>query len=213
MESVSSANLNSAEQATKKGLVTVVESPVIGKQKAQRITTTCKSEETGQIISVLVEEFHNGKIYCRQFDEFEPLRKTIKECFDPDESLISSETERHETSGKLTKIIVRGSGKSSTTRIICAEVEARATERSIIIETPRASYSFQPFDGKWSSFYKDMNLQLELKSNYLKNPDSFLDGPDGIKLIFQAGRLVDLILGGDYSAPSSTNSAQGLVEP
>jgi hypothetical protein len=162
---------------------------------------------------VLIEELDNGKLMSRHFDQYAPIRSTTKEIYAIDGTLISSETERRDGEGRLTKIVVRGSGKSSTTRIICGEVEARATERSIIIESPRASYSFQPFDGIWNAYYKDMNMKLDLKANFLKSPDSYLDGPDGLKLVFKNGRLVDLILRRETinTSLSSLNDSKSLI--
>lgn len=192
MESVSSGFVNSLAQVEQSSISTI-EAPVLGKPKSRRITTTCKAED-GSVISVFVEELNNGKVESRHHDQYLPTRISTNELYDSDGALISSETERKDADGRLTKIVIRGSGKSSTTRITCGEIELRATERSIIIESPRASYNLQPFEGKWSAYYKDMNMKLELKANFLKSPDSVLHGPDGLHLVFKNGRLVDLIL-------------------
>lgn len=192
MESLSSGFAHS-QITPKQTQVSTVETPILGKPKCKRLTSTEKDED-GCTISVLIEEYDNGKLTGRHYDQYSPFRSVCTEQYDRDGTLISSETERKDAEGRVTKIVVRGSGKSSTTRIICGEVEARATERSVIIESPRVSYSFLPFEGKWRAFYKDMSLKLELKASFLKSPDSHLDGPDGLKLIFKNSRLVDLIL-------------------
>lgn len=201
-----SAALSSADD-----LVTVVESPVVGSRKAQRITTTCKSRADGRIVSILVEEFQNDRLMMRQIDQYHPLRSSTREVFETDGSLITAETERTGADGMLTKVVVRGSGKSSTTRIVCGEVEARATERSILIETPQASYTYLVFEGKWSAFYKDMSMKTEVKSNFLRSPDAQLLGPDGITLIFKNGRLADMYLA---QKPTSTAASEvsGIIE-
>ena len=195
-----------------KQTVSIVEAPLLGKPKCKRVTTTGKADD-GSSISVLIEELENGKLLSRHYEQYVPVRSTTKELFASDGTLISSETERRDGEGRLTKIVLRGSGKSSTTRIICGEVEARATERSIIIESPRASYSFQPFDGRWHAYYKDMNMKLDLKANFLKSPDSYLDGPDGLKLVFKNGRLVDLLLSRETinTSLSPTNQSKSLI--
>lgn len=212
MESLSSTNIQGISGAITQGnLFSVVETPVIGKQGRQRVTTTCKSETDGQIISVLVEEFQNNKLITRQIQQFSSPVFCTKESFQTDGSLISSDTERTETDGRITKIFIRGSGKSSTTRIMSGEVEVRASERLVLIETTSASYSYFPFDGKWSSYYKDFSMKLELKSNFLKHPDSVLEGPDGLRLIFKSGRLVDLVLTRSI-IPSTINSVPGIIE-
>lgn len=173
-------------------IVSVVETPILGRQNGKRMTTTCKSVNDGQVVSVLVEEYHGERLMFRNFEQHKPIRSITRETYEPDGTLISSETERQDLNGVKTKVVIRGTGKSSTTRIMAGEVEARATERSILIETPKASYSYQPFDGKWSSFYKEINMKLELKANFLKSPNATLNGPDGIKLIFRNGRLADM---------------------
>jgi hypothetical protein len=213
MEIVSNPGIQNIAGAASAGQqVTVVETPVIGKHKTSRVTTTSKSIQDGQTVSVLIEEFHDGKLLSKHFEQFRPNKICTREIFEADGSLISSETERSDDSGRMTRVVVRGSGKSSTTRIMCGEIEARATERSILIETPRASYSYHPFEGKWSSYYKDIGLKLELKSNYLKNPNATLDGPDGIKLVFRSGRLIDMHLSKDLSADSSKNTIPSIIE-
>ena len=173
-------------------VVSTSETPIVGKPRANRLVTNVKSAETGELISVLIEERFDEKILSRQLDVYLPRRQTTRECFEPDGTLINSETERREDNGVISRIVIRGIGKSATARIVCGESEARATERSVIIETPRASYSFQPFEGKWSSYYKDVGMKLDLKANFLKNPDQTILGPDGIKLIFKKSRLVDV---------------------
>lgn len=197
--------------STANNLVSVVETPILGKPKARRITTSCKSAE-GKIVSILVEEYNDNTLLCRQFDQHMPVRSTTREVFELDGTLISSETERREQSGQLTKIVVRGSGKSSTTRIMVGEVEARATERSVLIETPKASYTFQPFEGKWTSFYKEVNMKMELKANFLKSPNSTLNGPDGIQLVFRNGRLADMIVTHEQGNNSNQNSVPSIID-
>jgi len=172
--------------------VTIVEAPVVGKPRARRVTTTARRMDNRQVLSVLIEEFNDGTLRERVFEQFSPLHSVCREVFEKDGTLISSETERKDASGLLTKVVSRGAGKSSTTRILCGEFEARATERIVLVETPRASYSYHPFDGRWTAFYKDMGLKFELKSNFLKNPNSSLLGPDGITLVFRNSRLVDM---------------------
>jgi hypothetical protein len=122
-------------------------------------------------------------------------RKQLRsfETFDEDGCLIVFERELIDEQGQITRIIIRGSGKSSTTRIMCGEIEARATERLVLVETPQASYSYQPFEGRWCSYYKDSRGKQESRSRHLKNSDALLDGPDGIRLVFSSGHLVDLI--------------------
>lgn len=175
-------------------VTTKVETPVSGQAGRRIVSTLCRSARDGQTRSTLVEEYKSDKLLSRTFNQFEPYRSSCRELFDLDGSLISSETERDEQDGRVTKITVRGSGKSSTTRITSGEIEVRATERSVIVETPLAGHSYYPFDGTWISFYKDIDLKLELKSNFLKGPDSVLRGPDGINLVFCGGKLVDLII-------------------
>ena len=209
--SVSNTPLHLAAAAST-DLVSVVETPIIGRAKARRVTTTCKTVE-GQIISILIEEYFDTTLLSRQLEQHKPMRSTTKESFESDGSLISSETERKEETGLTTKIVVRGTGKSSTTRILSGEVELRATERSILIETPKASYNFQPFEGKWSSFYKELNMKLELKANFLKSPNSTLNGPDGIKLVFRNGRLVDMQLSKNFVPSTDTNrNVPGILD-
>ncbi len=164
----------------------------MGKARARRVTTTARSADKSRVVSVLIEEFSDGKLMERAFEQFYPLHSINREIFEKDGTPVSSETERTDANGAVTRVICRGAGKSSTVRILFGEIEARATERIVLIETPRASYAYQPFDGKWTAFYKDMQLKLELKSNYLKNPNSSLLGPDGITLVFRNSRLIDM---------------------
>lgn len=197
METLSSFNLYSGSALSFSGPdleLSVVESPVIGKSNLKRVTSTCKSKMTGKTLSVLVEDYQDQKLSSRFYEQYLPLKITVNELYEKNGDLISSETQRVNADSSLTKIIVRGSGKSSTTRIVCGEVEIRANERLVMIETSIANYNFHIFEGKWSSYYKELDLRLELKANFLKSPDETLKGPDGINLIFRKGRLVDLKL-------------------
>lgn len=192
-------------------IVSTTETPIVGRARSKRMATTTKSSTSAEVISILIEEFDRDKLFFRQLDIFLPLKQTTRECYEPDGSLISSETERQEKSGILTRIILRGNGKSSTVRIISGDSEARATERTVMIETPKASYSFLPYEGKWSSFYKDINMKLELKANFLKNPDATLQGPDGIQLVFRKARLVDVRFT-SQAPPIGMKALPGIVE-
>lgn len=174
-------------------IVSIVETPIVGKPKKKRVVTTTKSSDGTQVMTVMVDEFDNEILLDRHLEVYSPLRQTTREHYENDGSLICSDSERIEKNGSITKIMIKGSGKSSTARITNGESEARATERLIMIETPKASYSFHPFEGKWTSFYKEIDMRLDLKASFLKGPDSVLSGPDGIKLIFQKGRLVDVL--------------------
>ena len=205
--SFSGVQIPSVELTSGDGIATVQETPIIGRNNAKRVTTTTR-DESGVVTTILVEEFHGERLMSRQLEQNSPMRSVTRELYEADGSLISSETERRELNGRSTKIVVRGSGKSSTTRILCGDVEARATERSVLIETPKASYSFYPFDGKWSSFYKEINMKLELKANFLKSPDSVLNGPDGIKIVFRGGRMVDLLVATEFE-PSASEIPSG----
>lgn len=199
MESITSG-VNSGLAIHDDGAETVssVETPALGKARAKRLVTTRKKGE--QVVSVLIEEYEGDILVYRQIDQYLPVKQISRESFERDGSLISSETERSEKNQMLTRIVIRGNGKSATARIICGESEARATERLVMIETPKASYTFQPFDGRWTSYYKELNMRLELKANFLKNPDSTILGPDGIKLEFRKGRLVDVLFSEELSS-------------
>lgn len=192
-------------------VVSITETPIVGRARSKRMVTTTKSSTSAELISILIEEFDRDRLFFRQLDIFLPLKQTTRECYESDGSLISSETERLDKNGVLTKIILRGSGKSSTVRIISGDSEARATERTVMIETPKASYSFLPYEGKWSSYYKEINMKLELKANFLKNPDATLQGPDGIQLVFRKSRLVDLRFTSEAPAPGM-KTLPGIVE-
>ncbi len=205
--SFSGMQIPSIESVSGDGIATVQETPIVGRHNAKRVTTTTR-DGSGAVSTILVEEFHGERLMSRQLEQNIPTRSVTRELYEADGALISSETERRDLNGRNTKIVVRGSGKSSTTRILCGDVEARATERSVLIETPKASYSFYPFDGKWSSFYKEINMKLELKANFLKSPDSILNGPDGIKIVFKGGRMVDLLVASEFE-PSSSEIPSG----
>lgn len=192
--------------------VSCIETPVVGKPRHKRVATTTKSADGTQVISIVIEEYDREKLIERHIELYAPTRQTTREKFDSDSNLIVSDTERYESNGLTTKILIKGSGKSSTTRITYGECEARATERLIMIETPKASYSFQPFEGKWSSFYKDIDMRLDLKANFLKGPDSILAGPDGISLIFQKARLVDVLFLDLLTASSSDQSRPTIID-
>ncbi len=205
----SSSSRSSSLEASQ---TTTVETPVLGKSKAKRLTTTCKSSD-GRTISTLVEEFHDNMLMSRQFEQVVGERLSRKEIFEKDGSLIVSETERINSEGQRTKITVRGCGKSASTRIVCGEVEARASERQVMIETPKASYSYFPFEGKWTSYYKEINMKLELTANFLKGLEETLQGPDGLRLVFRNGRLADLYVSAEPGENSNTStSIPGIVE-
>ena len=214
MESLSSGSTPSglAIQLDGSNLVSCIETPVIGKPRFKRLSTTVKSADGKRIVSIVIEEFDKEKLVERHLELYEPKRQTTRECFEPDGTLIISDTVRVEENGLITKIVIKGSGKSATARVTYAECEARATERMVMIETPRASYSFQPFEGKWSSFYKDIDMRLDLKANFLKGPDSVLLGPDGIRLVFQKGRLVDVVFADDYTNYLDEVEADSILE-
>jgi hypothetical protein len=214
MESLTGSNLSQSlsGNSIQGDLISVTQSPVIGKNKTQRVTTTSKSSATGQTVSVLVEELKDGVLLCRQFNQYAPTRISVREIYENDGSFVCSETEKHDADNRITKIVIRGSGKSSTARIMCGDVELRATERSILIESPRASYSYLPFEGKWSSFYKEIGMKLEMKASYLKNPDAIVEGPDGIKLVFRNGRIADMLLANEFQIHEcSGNSVPGIL--
>lgn len=202
MKTTSFSNVQIPAMELKSEFATTQETPILGRSNAKRVTTTTK-DSSGAVTVILVEEFHGERLMSRMLEQNIPNRTVTRELYESDGSLISSETERRDPNGRNTKIVVRGSGKSSTTRILSGDVEARATERSVLIETPKASYSFYPFDGKWSSFYKEINMKLELKANFLKSPDSVLNGPDGLKIVFKGGRMVDLIVSAEFDASTS----------
>lgn len=190
----------------------VLEAPVIGNSKLKRITSTCKMKSDGSLVSVLVEEYHGSMLQTRYFQQYKPVALVCKELYERDGSLLSSETERQEDDSSLTRIILRGSGKSSTTRIIRSEIEVRANERLVMIETPLANYNFHIYEGKWSSYYKAIDLRLELKANFLRSPDDVLKGPDGIDLVFRKGRLVDLRVKGQLHGPAISSEQSTMPQ-
>ncbi|MBX9689645.1 MAG: hypothetical protein K2X27_23240 [Candidatus Obscuribacterales bacterium] len=214
MDGLKGRNAGFSKQAESEDkIVSVVQSMVPGKEKLQRVTSTCQSGRDMKVLSILVEEFQSDRLLSRRLEVYSPQKLSSMEIYDKDGLLISSETERHEKDGKISKIVLRGTGKSQSTRISIADLEARASERAVLIETARASYSYYPYEGKWTSFYKHFSLKLELKSNYLKNPDSVIDGPDGIRLIFKSGKLIDLQLTTNYNGevPSFINGVDGSI--
>lgn len=214
MDFVSDLKMGKTVDNTVDGAVEPAEtvvSTVPGKTARRRVSTVCKSTKDGQLVSLLVEEYEADRLLSRKYEQHQPYKNSCLELFEPDGSLISSTTERVESDGRITQIHVRGTGKSSTTRIISGEIEARATERSLIIETPEASHSYQLYDGKWTSFYKSFDLKLELKADFLKGPDSVLRGPDGINLVFRDGRLIDLIITRDIVSGRS-EPGSGIIE-
>jgi hypothetical protein len=212
VESLTSGPLNQAPpNLENSNTVSRIETPVIGKPRSKRVSTTYKSADGTQIICIIIEEFERDLLTECIVESFCPQRKTTRERYDNDGDLIIADTERIEKNGLTTRILTRGCGKSATVRITYGECEARASERLILIETPRASYSFQPFEGKWTSYYKDIDMLLELKASFLKGPDATIAGPDGLTLVFQSGRLADLVFFQDESQAAKNDNCPGVI--
>lgn len=204
VESLTSGPLNSAPQNLEStNTVSRTETPVLGKPRVKRVSTTYKSADGTHITCLVIEEFDKDLLTDRLVEIFSPVRETTRQRYDHEGMLISADTERVEKSGQSTRILTRGCGKSATVRITYGECEARATDRLILIETPRASYTYQPFEGKWTSFYKDIDMLLELTASFLKGPDATIAGPDGLSLVFQKGRLADLVFVADEPQTSA----------
>ena len=209
-ESLTSGPLNTASHNLG-STVSRIETPVLGRPRSKRVSTTHKTADGAQVICIIIEEFDRDQLTERIVETFLPSRVTTRERDGHEGALISADTERTEKNGLTNKIVKRGCGKSATVRITYGECEARGSERLILIETAKASYTFQPFEGRWTSFYKDIDMSLELKANFLKGPDARIAGPDGLTLVFQKGRLADLLFFTDEPQSPQNESVHGII--